>query len=227
MKIDQYYESVRSDLLSLLPAEACAVLDVGCGSGATAQKLLEMGIKEIVGIEVNPAMASKAGKYCRNVMVGDLETMPLDLPNSHFDAVIMADVLEHLREPYKNVKRILPHLKTNGSVLVSIPNVTHYHVLKMLCSGRWEYAERGIMDETHLRFFSRKTFVKQMEKAGLQLVELKRNYRLLEHDMMFGAGFARLLGRIVPNELLTFQYLMRFKMDPIGEILEKYARAES
>jgi 2-polyprenyl-3-methyl-5-hydroxy-6-metoxy-1,4-benzoquinol methylase len=212
MKNDQYYESVRSDLLSLLPIGTTTVLDVGCGSGATAQKLTEMGIKEIVGIEVNPEMASKAGKCCLKVIVGDLETMSLDLPNGHFNTIIMADVLEHLREPYKTVTRLLPLLKKNGSVLVSIPNVTHYHVLKMLCSGRWEYAERGIMDETHLRFFTKKTFVKQMEKAGLQLVELIRNYRLLENDMIFGAGFAKILGPIVPNELLTFQYLMRFKM---------------
>jgi len=212
MKNDQYYESVRTDLLSLLPLGTTTVLDVGCGSGATAQKLSDMGVKEIVGIEVNPEMAAKAKKYCRNVIVGDLETMEIDLPQEHFNAIIMADVLEHLKGPYQTVSRILPVLKMDGSVLISIPNVTYYHILLMLLCGRWEYTERGIMDETHLRFFTRKTFVKQMENIGLQLVKLKRNYRLLEHDMIFGAGFAKIMGPIVPNELLTFQYLMRFKM---------------
>jgi len=211
MKNENYYESVRTDLLSILPDGTKVVLDVGCGSGVTARKLVEMGISEVVGIEVNADMASRASTHCRRMLVGDLETMDLDLPDGYFDTILMADVLEHLREPYVTVTRLLPFLKTKGSLLISIPNVTHYDILMMLCRGRWEYRERGIMDETHLRFFTRKTFVKQMESLDLQLVELRRNYRLLEHDMNFGARVARVLGHVVPNELLTFQFLMRFQ----------------
>jgi 2-polyprenyl-3-methyl-5-hydroxy-6-metoxy-1,4-benzoquinol methylase len=211
MKNENYYESVRTDLLSLMPDGTKVVLDVGCGSGATARRMAEIGVSEVVGIELKAEMASRASTHCHRVLVGDLETMDFDLPDGYFDAILMADVLEHLREPYAAVTRLLPFLKTNGSLLVSIPNVTHYNILMMLCGGRWEQRERGIMDETHLRFFTRKTFVKQMEKMGLQLMELRRNYRLLEHDMAFGAGAARVLGRVVPNEMLTFQFLMRFQ----------------
>lgn len=196
----------------MLPERTVSVLDVGCGSGATACKLIELGVKEVTGIDVNAGIAGRAAKYCRNVLVGDLETMKLEIPDGQFDVILMADILEHLRAPYQTVRRLIPLLKSNGSFLISIPNVTYYHVLMMLCRGRWEYAERGIMDETHLRFFTRKTFLEQIGKLGLQLVELKRNYRLLEHDMAFGAGVAKALGQIAPNELFTFQFLMRFKM---------------
>lgn len=123
MKNEKYYASLRVDLLSLLPDGARTVLDVGCGSGATSRRLLEIGVSEVVGIEVNADMASRASMHCRRVLVGDIETMDLDLPDGYFDVILMADVLEHLLEPYQATTRLLPLLKTKGSLLISIPNV--------------------------------------------------------------------------------------------------------
>lgn len=170
-----------------------------------------MGVPEVVGIEKDKEMALKAEAHCQRVLVGDLEAMELDLPNDHFDVILMADVLEHLREPFTLTANLLPFLKRKGSVLISIPNVTHYAILVMMLRGRWEYKARGIMDETHLRFFTRKTFVKEMMSIGLHLVQLQRNCRLVEHDMAFGSRIVKVLEKVVPNEILTFQFLMRFQ----------------
>jgi O-antigen biosynthesis protein len=211
VKSEAYYASVRSDLLALLPAGTRSALDVGCGAGATARALAAIGVVEIVGIEANPGAAAAAERYCQRVLIGDVEAMDVDLPEGYFDAILFADILEHLRSPYDVVARFLPFLKRSGSLLVSIPNVTHHYVLLMLLSGRWEYRERGIMDETHLRFFTRKSFLEQMKRIGLDPVEMRRNYRLMESDMAFGARTAAVFGRLVPNEMLTFQYLMRFQ----------------
>jgi len=118
---------------------------------------------EIIGVEIFKSAASNASKYYHKVIVGDVEE--LNLPyQEYFDYVICGDILEHLRDPWNILQRVHGWLKPSGTLIASIPNVRYWIVLRdLVLRGVWGYAESGIMDITHLRFFTRKTFIDALE----------------------------------------------------------------
>jgi O-antigen biosynthesis protein len=155
---DPTYSSIqRSEVVALLdsdpPDTALRVLELGCACGAT---LLEIKNRyrnaELYGIERN-AGAVAIGQQFADIRALDAE-LPLDYPEQFFDYVITADVLEHLVDPWRVVANIRPHLKETGAVIASIPNIMHVSVLRDLLNGRFRYQEAGILDRTHLRFFT-------------------------------------------------------------------------
>jgi len=155
---DPTYSSIqRSEVIALLdphPADApLRVLELGCACGAT---LLEIKNRypnaEIYGIELNEG-AVAVGRHFADIRPMNAE-MPLEYPERFFDYVITADVLEHLVDPWRVVANIRPHLKETGKVIASIPNIMHVSVIRGLLSGRFCYQDAGILDRTHLRFFT-------------------------------------------------------------------------
>jgi len=146
------------------------ILDLGCASGIMGRKLREAGkAGEVVGAEIFPAAAAEAQKTYQKVYVGDVEEMDLAYEN-HFDYVICGDVLEHLKDPYKVMQRIYKWLKPGGKVLICLPNVRNYHVVRNLVfRGEWKYEAAGIMDKTHLRFFTQSSFRRMVEEAGFKV----------------------------------------------------------
>lgn len=159
---------VRQKLARL--AQGSRVLDVGSATGIIG-RLCQNAQLEFYGLEPNPTWAEAARPYYREVLSASIETAP-DAYLSGYHAVVCADVLEHLPNPQAALARLVD-LQPPGSVfLISVPNVANLWVRLQLLSGRFEYTERGILDRTHLRFFTRRSFLHLLTEAGLQLKDL-------------------------------------------------------
>jgi 2-polyprenyl-3-methyl-5-hydroxy-6-metoxy-1,4-benzoquinol methylase len=174
-KPKDYYSHERSDLLRLLPANAKleTVLDVGCGCGATGQYLKNhLTAKQVVGVEMNPAMAQQAQAILDQVIIGDLQQIDLPFEPGYFDCIICADVLEHLYDPWSALTRLSRYLTDEGYLLLSVPNVQHWSMILKLLVGRWEYRDEGILDCTHLRFFTRTSLRDLIQRAGFQIEKM-------------------------------------------------------
>ena len=143
------------------------LLDVGAADGLLARELSARGWR-VTGIEADPAAAKLGADACERMLVADLdrETPALD---GGFDAIVYGDVLEHLREPARALAD-LNHAGAAGAlVLVSVPNVAHLWMRLSLAAGRFEYGERGILDRTHLRFFTRRSLLALLADVGLRV----------------------------------------------------------
>ncbi len=175
IKENEYYNNKRPDIQAIVAPSARTILDVGCGAGAMASELKEKLSAEVWGIEYYYEAAESAAKILDNVIAGSVEDSINDLPNNYFDSIIFADVLEHLVDPYTVLNEIKHKLAPDGEIIASIPNVRHWSVVKELLEGNWEYKKWGIMDSTHLRFFTRQSIFKMFDNAGLQITNLMCN----------------------------------------------------
>lgn len=154
-------------LLRLLP-EGARVLDVGCGTGSITKLVRDVRKCDVVGIEPDGQRAEAARKWGLNVIHGLLT--PEQLPQlGTFDAVMFADVLEHLSDPAEMLRVAKLFLRPGGFVAASVPNVAHWTVRLRLLRGRFDYEATGIMDATHLRWFTRSTIVRLFESQGLSV----------------------------------------------------------
>jgi ubiquinone/menaquinone biosynthesis C-methylase UbiE len=170
-----YFSCDRPELVPLIPAEATRILEVGCGEGRFANTLRAArpaSRLEIVGVEVNEAAGQVARSVLDRLIVGNVEQLEVNYDN-YFDCVVFADVLEHLVDPWNMLRRARRFLKDGGRIVASIPNVQHWSVLANLFRGRWDYAEYGIMDNTHLRFFTRTSIRNLFESTGFGAVEIR------------------------------------------------------
>ena len=153
-------------MLSLI-GENKRVVDFGCASGYFAQLLTKRGCI-VTGVELNPEAAKIAETACKEVVVADLDFVSVKdiLPTEEFDVAIFGDVLEHLRNPWKVLQETKQILKKNGYVVASIPNIAHGAIRLALLQGKFEYMDLGILDNTHLRFFTKKTVQELFDKSG-------------------------------------------------------------
>jgi 2-polyprenyl-3-methyl-5-hydroxy-6-metoxy-1,4-benzoquinol methylase len=149
------------------------VLDVGCWTGDLGRVLISRGC-EVSGLEIDAEAAEKARADLETVVVADLETEPVSkhFPAGTFDAVVFADVLEHLSDPVGVLRDAATLLVPDGTIVVSIPNVTHGSVRLALLQGRWRYTSTGLLDATHIRFFNRAGVLEMFAEAGLVVNEL-------------------------------------------------------
>jgi 2-polyprenyl-3-methyl-5-hydroxy-6-metoxy-1,4-benzoquinol methylase len=170
-----YYVQGRPEVAALLPPVCRRVLDVGCGAGHLGQLLKERG-HHVTGMELVPEEAEEARHRLDAVVTGDVEAgLPFD-PGS-FDAVVFADLLEHLVDPWRVVREAAMLLSPGGVVVASVPNVQNLDVMRRLLRGRWDYRERGILDRGHLRFFTLETIRELFAQAGLTLAHVGHRYR--------------------------------------------------
>jgi O-antigen biosynthesis protein len=154
-----YFSCPRAELVPLVPRTASRVLEAGCGEGEFARSLRaarQPSRLEIVGVELCEGPARRAASVLDTVIVGNVEQ--LDLPyEDYFDCVVFADVLEHLIDPWRMIRRARKFLRRDGHIVASIPNVQHWTVVADLMIGNWKYCDFGLMDSTHLRFFTRRS----------------------------------------------------------------------
>ena len=168
-----YFEDVNWGLLRLWGKRTnLRVLDVGCGFATTSERIQKLG-NEVTGIESSPIACEAAARRIAHVVEGDLASV--DLGDARFDALIFADVLEHLPWPVGVLKRYLQWLAPQGSVFVSLPNVGLWSVRFAHLAGRWQYEDTGVLDRTHLRFFTRKSARWLLDQAGLAPVKTTYN----------------------------------------------------
>jgi 2-polyprenyl-3-methyl-5-hydroxy-6-metoxy-1,4-benzoquinol methylase len=146
------------------------VLDVGAAQGLLSRELTARGWR-VTAIEGDGEAAAAGAAACERMIVADLDRGVPPLEGA-FDAIVCGDVLEHLREPTPVLAALTRQLAPGGDVVVSVPNIAHLWVRLSLAAGRFEYAERGILDRTHLRFFTRRSLGALLAGAGLRVVRL-------------------------------------------------------
>lgn len=202
-----YVGRAREEILPLLPQQCERVLELGCGSGATLAYLKRLKLSRwTAGVELHHETAAYARGQVDLVLDGNIEQIDLPFEPGSFDVILCLDVLEHLIDPWRVLRAMKGFLSPNGVIIASIPNVRHASVvLPLLLQGRWEYAESGLLDRSHLRFFTRRTAIKLFESSG---------YRV---DQVLSTGVERgrpgwlpnLLTLTVLKPLLELQYLIR------------------
>ncbi len=170
-KATTYFSNARSDFVRLLPRDTSArVLEIGCGTGATGALAMARGrAGHYVGVELMENVAAQAREVLPEVHVGDVERMEFDWQPAAFDALILSEVLEHLVEPGRLLRRLARYVRPGGMVLASSPNIAHWKVLRELANGRFNLADQGVFDRTHLRWFTPATFVGMFEEAGFRV----------------------------------------------------------
>lgn len=151
----QVYEQPRTDLQARVPDEARLLLDVGCAAGAFGAALKTRQRCRVIGIEIDPALAKVATERLDRVLVDDVEALPLATFAEEFDCIVCGDVLEHLRDPWATVAKLVAWLKPGGRLVATLPNVGHWSIVADLLRGRWELIPFGLLCWGHLRFFTR------------------------------------------------------------------------
>ena len=145
-------------------------LDVGAASGFLTNRLAEQGWR-VTALERDPALAAQVGRAAERVVVADLDAGAPEV-GGPFEAIVYGDVLEHLTDPLAALTGLNRTLAHDATVVVSVPNVAHLWVRLNLLAGRWQYQDRGILDRTHLRFFTRRTLLDLLTRAGLVVTDL-------------------------------------------------------
>jgi 2-polyprenyl-3-methyl-5-hydroxy-6-metoxy-1,4-benzoquinol methylase len=140
------------------------IFEGGVSSGYLSRRFVESG-RIVDGVEIDPEAARQAREICDKVWVGDLEKMNCD-EFGQYDLILFGDVLEHLVDPVAVLRRLREHLNPPGVLVASIPNVANWSMRLRLLAGRFDYTDRGLLDRTHLRFFTKRTAVRLIEDGG-------------------------------------------------------------
>lgn len=168
-KTDEY--SSHSVILSRLQDGAGKrLLDVGAAQGDLASALTQRGY-QVIALEGDPTLAAIAQDKCQQVIVADLDE-PLPHLTGKFDVAVCADILEHLKNPARVLQEISQYLAPNAVVIISVPNIAHLWIRLQLMLGKFNYMDRGILDRSHLRFFTLSSFQEFLAEADLEILEL-------------------------------------------------------
>jgi 2-polyprenyl-3-methyl-5-hydroxy-6-metoxy-1,4-benzoquinol methylase len=204
-----YFHAARLDLLAMLaPAKGLRLLELGAGGGATLRAAKALGLASYtVGIDlVAPEYGGSGEPEIDRFVRGNIETLEAEFPAEEFDAILCADVLEHLIDPWHVVARLASYLKPGGLFLSSIPNVRNHRVLRAIAvEGDFRYAEAGLLDRSHLRFFCRRNIRDLFAQAGLEIEAMRTN--MGGYGWRHRAVNALTLGLF--RDLFVFQFLTR------------------
>jgi 2-polyprenyl-3-methyl-5-hydroxy-6-metoxy-1,4-benzoquinol methylase len=197
-----------------LVTDGSAVLEVGCAQGDMSAVLAAEKRCTVTGIEVNPVAAAAARRYCHRVVTGDVEHGAFDELGATFDVVILADVLEHLRSPGRVLRATQRLLGRDGYVIISLPNVAHWDVRRAILRGEFEYTNVGILDDTHLRFFTYESALRLIRTAGYDVVwfdlvhRCPRDWKYVRFYRRLEQPIHRLVKRYFPG-LFGYQFIFK------------------
>lgn len=206
--VDEYYKGARRDIVALVPQDCRRILDVGCGFGGLGRLLRERSECEVFGVELNPAADTYLRETYKRFWIGDVESTVLPVEQGYFDCIVFADVLEHLVDPWKTLKRYSAYVRNGGHVVASIPNVRNLSLLfNLVAKGRWRYEDSGLLDRGHLRFFTRKEIVNLFTQAGLTIESVLGN----KDKYSFWKRLAVVVPTVLIPDLSVCQFLVRAK----------------
>lgn len=168
-----YFVNSRPEMLQFVPVDAKKLLDVGCAQGGFAAAIKERQPDcEVWGIE--PTDAAKVAATRLDKVIQGLFSEDLDLPRGYFDVVTMTDVLEHIVDTDAALRLVRELLRPGGTLVLSLPNVQFYvHVYNLIKRNSWEYVDDGIMDRTHVRFFTTKSAQQTLERNGFKVQRIE------------------------------------------------------
>jgi len=166
-KSADYFTVARQEMVCFVPANCRRLLDVGCGTGTFGASLKKQNPQiEVWGVEPFASAAAKAADKLDRVITGPFGAES-DLPAGTFDCIVFNDVLEHMIAPERALRYAKLLLSAGGTILASIPNVRHFPVLWQLgVRGIWEYGDCGLLDRTHLRFFTKSSILRMFQSEG-------------------------------------------------------------
>jgi 2-polyprenyl-3-methyl-5-hydroxy-6-metoxy-1,4-benzoquinol methylase len=172
-KRTEYYSNSRLEILPFVPATVAQVLDVGCGTGGFGEALKANIECTVWGVEPDEQAALEARTKLDCVFNTTFDEA-IDLHQKRFDCIFFNDVLEHLIDPYSALKFSKELLLPNGYVIASIPNILHFFTIsKIIETQDWKYEDEGILDKTHLRFFTKKSITRMFEDCGFKLKDIQ------------------------------------------------------
>ena len=185
---DGYFDRINPDILKKIPSDAGTVLEIGCGAGALASEYRKINpLCTYYGIDLSQAATAFARENNRidHVFTADVETTSLadlGIAERSLDCIIYGDVLEHMLNPWEQLSRHKTFLKPEGCIITSIPNIGNFSIIYSLLKGNWAYQDEGLLDRTHLRFFTLSSIREMFRQAGMAIVDLEgRCYSLESH----------------------------------------------
>ncbi|WP_177218988.1 tetratricopeptide repeat protein [Polaromonas sp. OV174] len=178
---DLHFHSLKHDyapvgLLQMVSTPPREVLDVGCFCGGTGRWLKkQFPTARVTGIEMLEKAAAVAREVYEEVHVGKFEDIDISAWQGRFDTIIAADVLEHMYNPWSVLQKLSALLAPGGAIYISLPNIRNLSILMGLAGGEWRYAGAGILDITHIRFFTKAQILEMLEQTGWQAGEVRIN----------------------------------------------------
>lgn len=204
-----YFGRIRDDIFPLLPEKIGRVREIGCGTGDTLNYIKQHGWYDWVGgVELVVDAAAVARKRLDSLVEGNIDNIALPFDEGSTDVILCLDVLEHLGDPWRVVGESERFLKPGGMMIASIPNIRNFRgLLPLLFQGRWAYSKEGILDKTHLHFFTRESAIALKENSGM------RADLVLATSTGWGSKswFANVLTLSFFRPFLEVQYLVRVR----------------
>lgn len=165
--LTRYFHGNRPEMMAFLPISIKCLLEIGCGQGNFSTAVANDRKCETWGIEAAPEPAAAARRSLTKVLEGDFYDQITKLPPKKFDCVVMNDVLEHLPDTDRALALISEVMTDDGTLVLSVPNVRHFSTMwRYVCKGEWNYEDAGVLDRTHLRFFTVKSLAQTLRCAG-------------------------------------------------------------
>jgi SAM-dependent methyltransferase len=208
----------NADLLDLIPQSANKLVEVGCSTGALARAYKAKNPKsKYIGIEVEPSYAEQARAFCDTCVVGNIEEFESDFwkAQGDTDCWIFGDVLEHLKDPWLTLEHIRQVIPRDGCVVACIPNAQHWSLQVRLSVGDFRYEDSGLLDRTHLRWFTRQTMIELFQQTGFQITEGKPRVLKEAHRDKFIPLIGQLAKEggadpeIAMRDAIPFQFVIR------------------
>ncbi len=214
-KVSEYFQEERHEMLKYVPQESQIVLDVGCSSGSFGQLLKSNRNIEVWGVELDRDAALEATKKLDKV-INSAFSDDLNLPEQGFDCIIFNDVLEHLVDPWSALTYSKKLLKNSGLVVASIPNVRYFNnTWEFLVEKNWDYTDWGILDKTHLRFFTQRSIRSLFENLDYMVESIEGinplNVLHPQHVKKFNLFNKLLFNHIEDMKYLQFSVVARLK----------------
>ncbi len=214
------HDNVNHDLVALIPAATRRIVEVGCANGALARVWREAHpAAEVIGIDIDPDYAARAAAHCTRAFAADVE----QLNDAAFDQLfpsdcwVFGDCLEHLRDPWRVLTRIRERIDADGSLVTCIPNAQHWSVQWRLVTGNFRYEDSGLMDRTHIRWFTRQTMLEMFLRTGWkveQAVARKPQAQQQEQALQAVGAFAKAFGadpELAMADAAAIQYVFRLR----------------
>jgi 2-polyprenyl-3-methyl-5-hydroxy-6-metoxy-1,4-benzoquinol methylase len=214
----KYDDNARGDLIQFVVEPPHLVLEVGCGSGTTGYLLKQKFPQtRYVGIESEEKAAAIAGTRLDRIIVANIEQVDfetLEFAKESFDLIVFADVLEHLYDPWKVLAAVKDYLKPEGKILASIPNTQNVSLILHLLNGNWSYSAHGLLDATHIRFFTFDEIFRLFSGTGYAVVQCSGSLQQdIENDtwpkdLEFGKLVLKQVTKDEAFRLFAFQYFV-------------------